>query len=99
MRPALGQPAPKPVAAAHGTQKNTDQALPHTNTELPKKGASTRLPAISNAISTAPETKISPVTDRRCAGGCTVVFLDRRVRGWLGIGLLRLSTLVLPSNQ
>jgi hypothetical protein len=33
--------------------------LPQTNTEPPKTGASTRLPAISSAISTAPETKIS----------------------------------------
>ena len=32
--------------------------LPQTNTEPPNEGASTRLPAISNAIRIAPETKI-----------------------------------------
>ena len=54
--------------------------LPQTNTEPPKKGASTRLPAISRAISTAPETKISAVTGPRRAplgvAGC-----GGRVRG------------------
>ena len=33
--------------------------LPQTNTELPKCGANTRLPAISNPISTAPAVKTS----------------------------------------
>ncbi len=35
----------------------TEIRLPHTKIELPKCGASTRLPAISSAISTAPLTK------------------------------------------
>jgi hypothetical protein len=65
-------------APTESANKNTEMRLPHTKTELPKWGASTRLPAISSAISTMPavNTKILSAADfGKSHGRSSVVWL------------------------